>query len=194
MSDKPERVFAATERAGIRRFEPRPFWQLDDYARSGSAADPAKIPPGAVVFRGVYATREAFVPFYYPPRHCPRLSLDPAANAACLPVLGRYELPVSPGTPRVIVFPEPEREGLARFEFSVYAFDSAPFRRLPTGEFLAEVAVEPVRETRHRDAAAAIEAAGWAVGFVRDVGALRALRQDLLAAGVTRFSAEKLGA
>ena len=67
------------------------------------------------------------------------------------------------------------------------------FRRLPTGEFLAESAVEPVGSARHRDAAAAIERCGWAVRFVRNVEAIRAVRRDLLAAGVTRMSAEKLG-
>src|SRR5438874_1177941 len=86
----PDWLYNATDRPGVARFEPRPYWQLDDYARSGSAADPAKVPPGAVVFQGVYAIRESFVPFYHPPRHCPRLSLDPRANEASLPVLHRY--------------------------------------------------------------------------------------------------------
>ena len=193
MPDKPELVFAATGRAGVTRFDPRPFWQLDHYARSGSAADPAKVPAGAVLFSGVYATREAFVPFYYPPRDSPRLSLDPRTSPACLPVLGRYAPPVPADAPRVICFCDGDREALARFEFSVYAFDAGPFRRLPTGEFLAEGAVEPVRETRCRDVVASIEGCRWAVRFVRDLEALRALREELIAAGVTRMSAEKLG-
>jgi hypothetical protein len=189
-----QRVYLATARGGIARFEPRPFWRSDDYSRSGSAVDPAKVPPGAVVFQGVYATRKSFVPFYYPPRHCPRLSLDPRENQASLSVLRRLVEPMPPETPRVILFAQGDREDLNRFEFSVYAFEAAHFRRLPTGEFLSETSVEPVRETRRRDAVASIEQSGWAVRFLPDANAIRSLRTELLAAGVTRFSAEKLGA
>ena len=38
--DLPERVFKASERPGVKAFEPRPFWHLNGSARSGSAADP----------------------------------------------------------------------------------------------------------------------------------------------------------
>jgi hypothetical protein len=87
---------------------------------------------------------------------------------------------------------ESDRDALARFEFSVYTFDAAPFRRLPTGEFLADQPVAPLREVRRRDAAAAIAAAGWVVRYVHGVEELRQLRSEIQAAGVTRFSAEKL--
>jgi uncharacterized protein DUF6886 len=188
-----EWVYLATGRGGVSRFEPRPFWRSDDYSRSGSAVDPGKVPTGAIVFHGVYATRESFVPFYFPPRHCPRLSLDPRENQASLSVLRRHVGPMPPETPRVILFARGDRENLDRFEFSVYAFDAAHFRRLPTGEFLSETSVEPVREKRRRDAIASIEHSGWAVRFLPDADAIRSLRTELIAAGVTRFSAEKLG-
>src|SRR6476619_2422791 len=86
----PDGVYKATERAGVRRFEPRPFWRLDDFARSGSAADPAKVPAGATVFHGVYATRGSFVPFYFAPRRVPRFSIDPEVHPAGRPVLERW--------------------------------------------------------------------------------------------------------
>jgi hypothetical protein len=93
----------------------------------------------------------------------------------------------------VILFAEGDREELNHFEFSVYAFKAAHFRRLPTGEFLSEACVEPVRETRQRNAVASIEQSGWAVRFLPDANAIRSLRAELLTAGVTRFSGEKLG-
>ena len=181
-------VYRASERGGLTRLEPRPFWASDDFSRSGSADDPAKVPPGAVVFRGVYATREAFVPFYFPPRNCPRLSIDPHADPVSGALLRHWVGPFR----RLIVFAEPDRAALVGHAFSVYAFDAGRFRKLPTGEYLAETAVEPVSEARHKDAVAAIEAAGWAVSFVADVGTLRGLRDALHAVGVTRFSCEKL--
>jgi len=185
-------VYKATERAGVTRFEPRPFWANDDFSRSGSAAHPTHIPAGAHLIQGVYATRKEFIPFYFPPRAAPRLSIDPWASPLAMPVLDQHI-----GTPphkafRIIVFREEDRAALARHEFSVYAFDASQFRLLPTREYLSESPVVPVREVRHLDAHRSIEAAGWAVRFVDGTAGLQTLRADLLAAGVTRFSCEKL--
>jgi hypothetical protein len=156
----PRHVYKASERSGVTRFEPRPFWATADFARSGSAVDPAKVPPGATVFRGVYASRESFIPFYFAPRHCPRFSIDPWANEPSVPVLERWLGPLPRDAKRLIVFRESDRAALAAHAFSVYALDAAAFTRLPTGEFLAETAVEPVSERRHQNASSAIEAAG----------------------------------
>jgi hypothetical protein len=185
-------VYKATERAGVARFEPRAFWATDDYSRSGSAADPARIPPGARVFTGVYATREAFIPFYYPPRAVSRLSIDPRASDAATSIVARHVAALPRPATRAIIFREEDRADLARHTFSVYAFDASLFRLLPTREYLSETAVVPLREVRHRDACQSIEAVGWAVRFVAGTGGLQSLRSDLLAAGVTRFSCEKL--
>ena len=188
----PDLVYKAGERTGVTTFEPRPFWETNNFARSGSAADPSKVPAGARLFHGVYATREPFVPFYFAPRHCPRFSIDPWANEPALLVLERRLGPLPRDARRVIVFREGDRAALAAHAFSVYALDAAAFTKLPTGEFLADAAVEPVSEARHHNATAAIEAAGWAVRFVEDVEALRRLRSEIEDAGVTRFSAEKI--
>jgi hypothetical protein len=142
--------------------------------------------------QGVYATRKEFIPFYFSLRAAPRLSLDPWANPLAPATLDRHV-----GTPprealRIIVLREEDRAALARHEFSVYAFDASEFRLLPTREYLSESAVVPVHEVRQLDAQRAIEAAGWAVRFVNGTDGLQRLRADLLAAGVTRFSCEKL--
>jgi hypothetical protein len=183
-------VYKASERAGTRLFEPRPFWQLNDFARSGSAADPQKVPPGATFFRGVYATRESFVPFYFPPRDCPRFSIEPWSNDAAAPILDSYVGALPRRGPRVIVFRAEDRDALERHGF---ALDVRRFRTLPTREYLSDSAVAPLAEVRHQNALAATEAAGWAVRFVNGLEALRRLRADLQAAGVSRFSAEKMG-
>ena len=188
----PEFVYKASDRAGVTAFEPRPFWATENYARSGSAADPAKVPPGATLFRGVYATRASFVPFYFAPRDRPRFSIDPWANEPSVPVLERWIGSLPRDAKRVIVFRLEDREGLSFHTFSLYAFAAPAFTRLPTGEFLADAAVKPVSETRNQNATAAIEAAGWAVRYVEGVDALRGLRSAVQGAGVTRFSAEKL--
>ena len=190
--DVPARLFKASERPGVRSFEPRPFWHLNGFARSGSADDPTKVPPGAEVVHGVYATRESFLPFYFPPRHCPRFSIDPSASEAAAPVLVRSLGPLPAHLPRLIAFRAADRDELFNFEFSAYAFDARHFRRLPTGEFIADVTVVSVAETRHRNAVSAIEAARWAVRFVDGIEALRQLRSSQEAAGVTRFSCEKM--
>jgi len=190
--DFPQRVFKATERPGVTSFEPRPFWHLNGSARSGSAADPAKVPPDADVVHGMYATRDSFVPFFFPPRHCPRFSIDPAANEAAVPVLVRTLGPLPAHRPRVVVFRAADRGELSKFEFSVYAFDARPFRRLSTGEFFADTAVAPVAETRRRNAISAIEGAGWTVRFVDGIEALRQLRSGLETVDVSRFSCEKM--
>lgn len=188
----PDFVYKASDRTGLTKFEPRPFWAADNFARSGAAADPAKVPPGATHFHGVYATRESFVPFYFAPRDCPRFSIRAWANEPSVPVLESRLGALPRDAKRVIVFQEPDRAALAAHAFSVYALDAGAFRKLPTGEFFAEGAVEPVSETRHQNATAMIEAAGWAVRFLEDVNALRRLRSEIEAAGVSRFSAEKL--
>ena len=188
----PALVYKASDRADVTRFDPRPFWAADNFARSGSAADPAKVPPGAALVHGVYATRESFVPFYFPPRDCPRFSIDAWANEPSVPVLERRLGPLPRDAKRLIVFREADRAALAAHAFSVYAFDARAFAKLPTGEFFAGAAVEPVSETRHQNATASIEAAGWAVRFAANVEAIRRLRSEIQAAGVTRFSAEKI--
>ena len=187
-----ELVYKVTDRAGVTHFEPRPFWQLNNFARSGSAIDPARIPPGAEVVQGVYATRESFIPFYFAPRHCPRFSIDPWANTASLPLLRRWFGPLPREANRLIVFRESDRDDLTRAAFSIYAFDASCFRSLPTREYLADVPVTPLREERRTDALAAIASAGWAIRFVADVEALRRLRADVESAGVTHFSTEKM--
>jgi hypothetical protein len=186
----PQLVYKASERAGVTVFEPRPFWATADFARSGSAADPSRVPPGATVFHGVYATREEFVPFYFAPRRTPRFSIDPRANEAAAPLVRR--LVGRTDAARVIWFPMSERAKLVAHAVSLYVLDSAPFELLPTREFLAKVPVTPLREVRYESAMAALDNAGWEVSFVKDLPALRGLRSDLLAAGVTRYSAEKL--
>ena len=145
-----------------------------------------------MIVHGVYATREAFVPSYYAPRDCPRFSIDPREDEAAAPVLERRVGPL-PEARRLIVFGADDRAGLERHAVSVYAFDASHFRALPTREFLSDGAVEPLRETPHQDALAAIEGAGWTVRFVDGLGAIRELRAALEAAGVRRFSAEKIG-
>jgi hypothetical protein len=109
-----------------------------------------------------------------------------------VPVLVHSLGPLPAHLPRLIVFRATDRDELSKFEFSVYAFDARAFRRLPTGEFFAHTAVAPVADTRHRDAIAAIEGAGWIVRFVEGTEALRQLRSALEAAGVSRFSCEKM--
>jgi hypothetical protein len=188
----PEFVYKASERAGVATFEPRPFWETENFSRSGGATDPAKIPPGARVFHGVYAARGSFIPFYFAPSECPRFSIDPRANPPALPVLEQRLGPLPPNAKRLIVFREPDRATLAAHAYSVYALDPRLFTVLPTGEFLAEVPVQSARETRHENALTSIEAAGWAVRFVEDVATLRDLRDALRVAGVTRFSGQKL--
>jgi hypothetical protein len=187
-----ELVYKVTERAGVTLFEPRPFWQLNNYARSGSAADPSKVPPGAEIVHGVYATRGSFIPFYFAPRHCPRFSIDPRAEENALPVLQSWFGPFPRQSSRLIVFLDADRDALTRAAFSVYAFDVRCFRMLPTREYFADAAVTPIREERHTNALTAIGSAGWAIRFVADLDALRRLRADVQAAGVTRFSAEKM--
>ena len=188
---KPDLVYKASERIGVTLFEPRPFWASADFSRSGGAADPSTVQPGATVFHGVYATRLDFVPFYFAPRRSPRFSIDPRANEAAGPLLKRTVGRLRDAT-RVIWFPMSERADLFNHAVSLYALDAAPFDVLPTREFLARVPVAPVSEVRYESAFAALEDAGWAVSFVKDLPALRQLRADLLAAGVTRYSAEKM--
>ena len=190
----PELVYKASERAGVTVFEPRPFWATADFSRSGSAADPSKVPPGAAVIHGVYATRLDFVPFYFAPRRSPRFSIDPRGNVQAMqagPAARRVLDPIPEDAARAIWFTYADRAAIMREAVSLYVLDSGPFEVLPTREFLARVPVTPLREVRYESAFAALEDAGWHVSFVRDLPALRQLRSDLLAAGVTRYSAEK---
>jgi hypothetical protein len=152
-----ELVYKVTERAGVTLFEPRPFWQLNNYARSGSAADPSKVPPGAEIVHGVYATRGSFIPFYFAPRHCPRFSIDPRAEENALPVLQSWFGPFPRQSSRLIVFLDADRDALTRAAFSVYAFDVRCFRMLPTREYFADAAVTPIREERHTNALTAYQ-------------------------------------
>jgi hypothetical protein len=189
-----DQVYIVTAAGGVRRFEPRRYWQLNDFARSGRVREGAVVPEGAEVFEGVYACQEEMTPFYFPPRECPRVSVDPAVegNEAARGVLRKWFGPGVRGDRRVIVMVAADREALAAHEFSVYALDAEAFRRLGSGEFLAGCGASPVSEVRKRDALAAIREEGWGVYFVEGVEALRKFRGELVAAGVRRLSAEKL--
>jgi hypothetical protein len=71
--DFPERVFKASERPGVKAFEPRPFWHQDGFARSGSAADPTKVPPGAEVVHGCLRDARIVPPVLLPAAPLPAI-------------------------------------------------------------------------------------------------------------------------
>jgi hypothetical protein len=67
------------------------------------------------------------------------------------------------------IFEQKEETKLRQYKFSVYAFEARDFRRIPSGEFLAEKSVRPIEETAHDGGLRAILDSGFSVVFVADM-------------------------
>ena len=188
-SHLPDRVYHVSAQQGIQVFEPRPFWHNADLTASGTlpagvlpADDPLGPQAHAVVRRlaeqngvhvpdavrislGVFASDRPW-PVCYAPPEIKKLGVwARPRDLAYLEITASYP---SSGE-LTYLFEQKEEAKVRQYKFSVYTFEARDFRRIPSGEFLAEKSVRPVQETVHDDALRAILDSGISVVLVADM-------------------------
>jgi uncharacterized protein DUF6886 len=163
-------VYHVSETPGIEEFVPRKFWHVN-YSYSGPVRAASDIPANAVVITCFYASSEEYAPFYYPPKRCQRLFVWRRKNSEAFNRLSQLLNPLE--SDKVIFFDQRDRSFLEMHEFSIYAFDSRKFERLPNGEFVTRHPVAPVEEIRRKNALLHLVRAGYQVEFVEDLALAR---------------------
>jgi hypothetical protein len=182
-------VYHVSEQQGIQVFEPRPFWHNANMTASGTvpagvlpADDPLGPQAHAALRRlaeqhgvhladavrislGVFASDRPW-PVCYAPPEIKKLGVwTRPSELAYLEITASYP---SSGE-LTYLFEQKEEAKIRQYKFSVYGLEARNFRRIPSGEFLAEKSVRPVHETKHDDALRAILDSGISVVFVADM-------------------------
>jgi hypothetical protein len=123
------------------------------------------VPNGMLVSKGFFASDKPW-PLFFAPSEVKRIGVF-----ACPSDLTFIEMtkayPCS-GT-ITFIFEQHDEAKLKNGEYSIYSFDIKQFRRIPSGEYLAEVPVYPIQETVYENSLSAIIGSGINVVFVDDI-------------------------
>ena len=159
-------LYHASAQHGIQIFTPRRCWFSPDWCKSGMLEEGDSLPLGMIEVFAFFAGTIDFVAYFFAP---PRLKRFSIARSGRNFDLGSQLLGFKATTAdRILVFEEKERDNIRNHTFSLYEFDAADFRRLPT-EYIAERPVTPIRESVLSDAILQTESRGISVAFVNDI-------------------------
>ena len=163
-------VYHSSPQQDIKTFKPKPFVHSNDYSSSGRWDGKTKPPKGHKISNLVFAARRKHMPFYSLPREVPRMSVGASDEEQAMHKhIAKKHPDLKLGKKNMFVN-EKHRKAMKDHSWSVYKFHKKHFKSLPGDqESVANRAVKPVEQKKHKNSVRYLEKHGWTVHFVPSV-------------------------
>ena len=139
-----------------------------DYFKSGIIKNENEIREGMLRANLFFAISHEMAPMFFSPKHILKYGqFDEKSNKKIMELL-KLKKEIKKG---IIIYSKKDKEMLENHSFSLYEFNKTDFKEIPTGEFISEIPVAPINETRKFNVVNETKLFGIHVEFVEDYDA-----------------------